>query len=78
MKNKYKRSAWFEGLLYAEEILGWRSNPDNHIFLEDVDGMEEYDIYWRNSSYEKPWCINTVSREFGKGVLDFIKFKNNS
>ena len=72
-RNKYKRSEWFEGLLWAEHQLWYHSTTDN-LFVEDADGMEEYNILWRNRSHETPWIIKTVSREFGAGILDYINY----
>lgn len=74
-KKKYKRSEWFEGLLWAEDQLWHYSySTTENLFLEDTDGMEEYNILWRNRSHETPWIIKTVSREFGAGILDYINY----
>lgn len=75
-KKKYKRSEWFEGLLWAEDALYKYSNSPDNLFVEDTDGMEEYNIFWRNRSHETPWIIKTVSREFGAGILDYINYFN--
>ena len=70
-KRKHKRSEWFEGLLWTENFLWPHGNQDN-VFVEDLDGMEGYNILWRNRNYEKPWIVRTCSREFGAGVLDYL------
>lgn len=74
--KKYTKSQWFEGFLWAENALYQFHNSPDNIFLEDADGMEEYNILWRNRSHETPWIIQTVSREFGTGVLDYINYFN--
>lgn len=74
-KKKYTRSAWMEGLLWAEDQL-WHYSTTENLFVEDADGMEEYKILWRNRSHETPWQIKTVSREFGAGILDYINYFN--
>lgn len=74
-KKKYKRSEWFEGLLWVEDQLRHYSTTDN-IFIEDTDGMDGYNILWRNRSHETPWIIRTVNREFGAGILDYINYFN--
>lgn len=74
---KSKRSEWFEGLLWAENALWW--NSSNKLFVEHTDGMQGYDIYTRRYEHERPWMAKVnVSIEFGKGVLDYLDFKNNS
>lgn len=75
-KKKYKHSEWMEGLLWAEHNLYKYSNTTDNLFVEDTDGMEEYNILWRNRSHEKPWWIKTVNREFGAGILDYINYFN--
>ena len=75
-KKKYERSDWMEGLLWAENAFYKYKNRTSNIFLEDTDGMEEYDVLWRNHSHEKPWVIKTVSREFGSGILDYVEYLN--
>lgn len=74
-KKKYKRSEWFEGLLWVEQQLRHYNSTDN-IFIEDTDGMDGYKILWRNRTYERPWIIRTVSREIGSGILDYINYFN--
>ena len=59
----------------AQEQLRHYSTTEN-LFVEDADGMEEYNILWRNRSHETPWQIKTVSREFGAGILDYINYFN--
>lgn len=78
-KRKYKRSQWFEGLLWAEHCMGKYGTQEN-MFVEDTDGMEGYNILWRNCSHEKPWIMHSCNKEFGSGVLDYLynKFINKS
>lgn len=71
-KKKYERSEWFEGLLWAEHQLWKRISAE--MFLQDTDGMSGYGVLWRNRSHEEPWCILKCSREFGKGVLDYLDY----
>ena len=61
-KKKYKRSEWFEGLIWAEDALYKYSNTTDKLFVEDTDGMEEYNILWRDRSHETPWIVKTVRR----------------
>ena len=70
-KKKYKKSEWFEGLLWAEHQL-WKQSY-GQMFLQDTDGMGGYEVLWRNRSHEEPWCILKCSREFGKGVIDYLE-----
>lgn len=71
-KKKYKKSEWFEGLLWAENFI-YPDRPQDNMFVEDTDGMEGYKILWRNRNHEKPWVIRQCTREFGAGVLDYIE-----
>lgn len=75
-KKEYKQSEWMKGLLRAEQIYQQRAYASKEIFVEDVDGMQAYDILYRNRPDEKPWIIEgSVSLEFGKGILDYIEHK---
>lgn len=40
--------------------------------------MEGYEILGRGTSKEKPHTIKRCSREFGRGVIDYIEYKDNS
>lgn len=71
-KKKYKRSEWFDGVLEAERLLGNYKTGEN-LFVVDTDGMDGYDLLWRNYQHEKPWRYSTVSREFGQGVIDYLE-----
>lgn len=74
-KKEYEQSEWMKGLLRAEQIYKRPAYSNKEIFVEDVDGMQAYDILYRNKPDEKPWIIEgNVSLEFGKGVLDYIDF----
>ena len=77
-KKKYKKSEWMEGLLWAEKTLAWYSPASEHLFVVDEDGLEGYEILGRGTSREKPHTIKRCSREFGKGVIDYIEHKDNS
>lgn len=72
-KQKYKRSEWFEGLLFAESAAQYLSNPKDHIFVADRDGFTGYEILWRNYAHEKPWLVKIADREFGQGVIDYLE-----
>lgn len=75
-KREHEQSEWMKGLLRAERIYQPDAYSSKEIFLEDVDGMEAYDILYRNHPEEKPWIIEgNVSFEFGKGVLDYIEHR---
>lgn len=76
-KKKCIRSEWFEGLLWAENLL-YPGRAQENMFVEDVDGMEGYNILWRNRNHEEPWCIRQCSREFGRGILDYLSYKENN
>ncbi len=71
-KKKYKKSEWFEGLLYGEHLY----EVTGEIFVEHCDGLQSYNILIRNRKHESPWFVKTdVSVEFGQGVLDYLKYK---
>lgn len=75
-KKEYKQSEWMEGLLRAEQIYLRAAYTSKEIFVEYVDGMQAYDILYRNKPDEKPWVIEgNVSLEFGRGVLDYIEYR---
>lgn len=74
-KKKYKRSAWFEGLLWAENMFLYQP-PNDNLFVQHADGMNEYEIYWRNRPHEEPWIVKVVNLEFGAGILDYINYYN--
>lgn len=77
-KKEYTQSEWMKGLLRAEQIYQRAAYASKEIFVEDVDGMEAYDILYRNKPDEKPWVIEgNVSLEFGKGMLDYIQYKRD-
>lgn len=72
--KKYKRSEWYEGLLWVENAMYY--NYSNEFFLEHADGMQSYVIYTRVRSQDKPWVAkHEVSIEFGQGVLDYIEYR---
>lgn len=77
-KKEYTQSEWMKGLLRAEYIYKYAAYSSKEIFVEDVDGMQAYDILYRNKPDEKPWIIEgNVSLEFGKGMLDYIQYKRD-
>lgn len=77
-KNKVKRSEWMEGLLWAENILSYHYEASEHLFVEDTSCLEGYKISGRGSKREKPHGIKGfVSRDYGQGVIDYIKYKDN-
>lgn len=71
-----KRSQWFEGVLWAENFLRCYYYASEHMFVQDADGMQQYEILFRRHRHEKPWIVKTDTREFGKGVLDYIEHKD--
>lgn len=78
-KKKYKRTEWMEGLLWAEKTLTCYSPASEHLFVVDEDGLESYEIMGRGTSREKPHTVKKhCSRDFGKGVIDYIGHKDNS
>lgn len=75
-KKEYKRSEWMKGFLRAEQIYQRKAYSRKEVFVEDVDGQEAYDIFYRNQPEEEPWVIErNVSLEFGRGVLDYIEHR---
>lgn len=75
-KKEYKRSEWFEGLLYAENIKWLSCYSASEIFVDYVDSLDRYDIVYRNNDTERPRCIRgNVTAEFCKGVEDYLEYR---
>ncbi|QDP50349.1 MAG: hypothetical protein Tp178MES00d2C33159851_139 [Prokaryotic dsDNA virus sp.] len=76
-KNKYVRSEWMEGFLWAENILGYYYEASEHLFVEDTSCLEGYKISGRGSKRDKPHSIKSfVGLEFGQGGIDYIEYKD--
>lgn len=72
-KQEHERSEWLEGLIYAERTLRYKGSE---VFVEHSNGMNSYNVLYRNHTNEKPWIIKSdVSLEFGQGVIDYNKHK---
>lgn len=75
-KKEHTQSEWMKGLLRAEQIYKRPAYSNKEVFVEDVDGMQAYDMFYRNQPEEDPWMIESnVSLEFGRGVLDYIEHR---
>ena len=69
-KKKVKRSEWMEGLLWAEDVLAYYYDVS-----VDTDGMEGYEISWKERERDDFRVVKRVSREYGQGVIDYIEYK---
>lgn len=70
---KYQRSEWFEGLLWAEKVLGHYYDKKEHLFVEHTDGMDGYVVMGRIRLMDKPHIVESkVSLEFGQGIIDYL------
>lgn len=74
-KNKVKRSEWMEGLLWAEDALAYYYDVSKKMFVVDTDGMDGYEILWRERERGDFRVVKRVSREYGQGVIDYIEYK---
>ena len=70
-KKKYKRSEWMEGLLWAEDVLAYYYDVS-----VDTDGMEGYEISWKERERDDFRIVKRVSRGYGQGVIDYIEYKD--
>lgn len=74
-KKKVKRSEWMEGLLWAEDALVYYYDVSKKMFVVDTDGMNAYEVLWRERERDDFRVVKLVSREYGQGVIDYIKYK---
>jgi len=75
-RKKYEYSEWMIGFLWAEKKLPPYKSAN--MFVEHTDGMEGYNILWRNRETEEPWMAvdgANVSLEFGQGVIDYLEYR---
>lgn len=74
-KNKVERSEWFEGLLWAEDVLEYYYDVSKKMFVVDTDGMGGYEVLWKERERDDFRTVKRVSREYGQGVIDYIEHK---
>lgn len=72
-KKQVKRSEWMEGLLWAEDVLAYYYDVS-----VDTDGMEGYEISWKERERDDFRVVKRVSREYGQGVIDYIECKEKT
>ena len=69
-KKKVKRSEWMEGFLWAEDALAYYYDVS-----VDTNGMEGYEISWKERERDDFRVVKRVSREYGHGVIAYIEHK---
>jgi hypothetical protein len=74
-KKKVKLSEWMEGLLWAEDVLAYYYDVSKKMFVVDTDGMDGYEILWKERERDDFRVVKRVSREYGEGVIDYIEYK---
>jgi len=75
-RKRYEHSEWMKGFLWAEKKLPPHKSAE--MFVEHVDGMQSYDILWRDKKTETPWVAGegyNVSLDFGQGVIDYLEHR---
>ena len=77
-KKQVKRSEWMEGLLWAEDALAYYYDVSKKMFVVDTDGMEGYEVLWRERERDDFRVVKRVSREYGQGVIDYIEYKEKT
>lgn len=77
-KKQVKRSEWFEGLLWAENVLEYYYDVSKKMFVVDTDGMVGYEVLWKERERDDFRIVKRVSREYGRGVIDYIEYKEKT
>ena len=72
-KRKYKKSAWFEGLLWAEGCK--QRNSSNEDIRHSLNGAE---MTWETTEngYEFRRCVFPIT-EFNLGACEYLKYYND-